>query len=160
MCSIFATCSSFVSRARYCRESRPERLPRERDSVVSTKYSLNVSKRPSGNRTRKLSPSVHSSGSCTQPPNRSNGLAAGGVIAHAAPVANTIRTTAAKYWEIIAGDLTERCWTWGMVSLLDSEGRKLFNVDAHRDGGKRYVVSSDELLTAFLELQTQIRQQR
>ncbi len=73
-------------------------------------------------------------------------------------MANEIRATAGKYWEIIAADLTERGWTWGFVSLLDSKGRKLFNVDAHRDDGKRYVVSSDELLTAFLELQTQLRQ--
>jgi hypothetical protein len=50
---------------------------RERDSVVSTKYRRKVSKRPSGDRTRKLSPSVHSSGSNTQPSKRSNGLADG-----------------------------------------------------------------------------------
>ncbi len=56
---------------------------------------------------------------------------------------NAIRATAGKYWEIIAADLTERGWTWGLVSLLDSKGRKVFNVDAHRDDGKRYVVSSD-----------------
>ena len=68
-----------------------------------------------------------------------------------------MRANAVKYWEMIAADLTERGWTWGFVSLLDSKGRKLFNVDAHRDDGKRYVVSSDELLTAFLELQKQTR---
>ncbi len=71
---------------------------------------------------------------------------------------NAIRGTAGKYWEIIAADVTQRGWTWGFVSLLDSKGRKLFNVDAHRDDGKRYVVSSDALLTGFLELQTQLRQ--
>ena len=54
-----------------------------------------------------------------------------------------------KYWEMIADDLTLHGWTWGYVSLVDAEGRTLFNVDAHRDDGKRFVVRSDELLTAF-----------
>jgi hypothetical protein len=36
---------------------------------------------------------------------------------------------------------------------VDSEGRTLWIVDAHRDNGKRFVVRSDELLTAFLELE-------
>ncbi|MFZ3376570.1 MAG: hypothetical protein WA183_13550 [Chthoniobacterales bacterium] len=29
----------------------------------------------------------------------------------------------------------------------------LFNVDAHCDDGRRYIVRTDELLTAFLELE-------
>jgi hypothetical protein len=36
---------------------------------------------------------------------------------------------------------------------VDSEGRTLWIVDAHRDDGKRFVVRSDEMLTAFLELE-------
>jgi hypothetical protein len=36
---------------------------------------------------------------------------------------------------------------------VDSEGRTIWIVDAHRDNGKRFVVRSDELLTAFLELE-------
>ena len=36
---------------------------------------------------------------------------------------------------------------------MDSEGRTIWIVDAHRDNGKRFVVRSDELLTAFLELE-------
>ncbi len=50
---------------------------------------------------------------------------------------NAIRATAGKYWEIIAADLTQRGWTWGLVSLLDSKGHKLFNVDAHRARPRR-----------------------
>jgi len=38
-------------------------------------------------------------------------------------MANAIRATAGKYWEIIAADLTQRGWTWGLVSLLDSKGQ-------------------------------------
>jgi hypothetical protein len=40
---------------------------------------------------------------------------------------------------------------------LDSEGRTIWIVDAHRDDGKRFVVHADEKLTAFLELESTIR---
>jgi hypothetical protein len=36
---------------------------------------------------------------------------------------------------------------------VDSGGQTLRIVDAHRDNGKRFVVHSDEKLTAFLELE-------
>jgi hypothetical protein len=36
---------------------------------------------------------------------------------------------------------------------VDSEGRTLWIVDAHRDSVKRFVVRSDEMLSAFLELE-------
>jgi hypothetical protein len=42
---------------------------------------------------------------------------------------------------------------WGRVSAIDSEGRTIWIVDAHRDNGKRFVVRADEMLTAFIELQ-------
>jgi hypothetical protein len=41
----------------------------------------------------------------------------------------------------------------GWVSAVDSEGRTLWIVDAHRDDGKRFVVRSDEKLAPFLELE-------
>jgi hypothetical protein len=44
-------------------------------------------------------------------------------------------------------------WRLGWLSAVDSEGRTLWIVDAHRDNGKRFVVRSDEKLTAFLELE-------
>jgi hypothetical protein len=44
-------------------------------------------------------------------------------------------------------------WSWGSTSLIDSAGQTLFNVDAHRHDGRRYIVRTDELLTAFLELE-------
>ena len=37
---------------------------------------------------------------------------------------------------------------------MDSEGRTIWIVDAHRDDGKRYVVRADEKLTAFMELES------
>jgi hypothetical protein len=41
--------------------------------------------------------------------------------------------------------------TW--VSAVDSEGRTIFVADAHRGDGKRFIVRSDQKLTAFLELE-------
>jgi len=62
-----------------------------------------------------------------------------------------------KYWEIIADNLKKRGWSLGYVSAVDSQGRTIWIVDAHRDDGKRFVVRADEKLTAFLELEAAIR---
>ena len=62
-----------------------------------------------------------------------------------------------EYWEIIADNLKKAGWSLGWVSALDSEGRTIWNVDAHRDG-KRFVVRADEKLTAFVELQRAIHE--
>ena len=58
-----------------------------------------------------------------------------------------------KCWEIIADNLKKAGWSLGWVSVLGSEGRVIWIVDAHRDNGKKFVVRSDEKLTAFLELE-------
>jgi uncharacterized protein (DUF1015 family) len=58
-----------------------------------------------------------------------------------------------KYWEIIADKLSASGWSWGCVSAVDSHGRTIWIVDAHRDNGKRFIVRADEKLTAFLELE-------
>jgi hypothetical protein len=58
-----------------------------------------------------------------------------------------------KHWEIIADRLSKACWSLGWVSAIDSEGRTIWIVDAHRDDGKRFVVRADEKLSAFLELE-------
>jgi hypothetical protein len=44
-------------------------------------------------------------------------------------------------------------WSLGRVSAADSEWRTIWIVNAHRDNGKRFVVRSDEMLSAFLELE-------
>ena len=62
-----------------------------------------------------------------------------------------------KYWEIIADKLSKAGWSLGWVSAVDSEGRTLWIVDAHRDNGKRFIVTADEKLRAFLELESAIR---
>jgi hypothetical protein len=58
-----------------------------------------------------------------------------------------------KYWEIIADNLSKSGWSLGWVSAIDSNGRTIWIVDVHRDNGKRFVVRSDEMLSAFLELE-------
>ncbi len=63
-----------------------------------------------------------------------------------------------KYWEIIADNLKKRGWSYGYVSAVDSQGRTIWIADAHRGDGKRFVVHADEKLTAFVELETAIRQ--
>ncbi len=67
------------------------------------------------------------------------------------------RSAGKKYWETIAEQLSSDGWSWGYSSLLDRSGRSSWNVDARRGDGKRYIVRSDDLLTAFAELQKQTR---
>jgi len=49
-------------------------------------------------------------------------------------------------------------WSWGCVSAVDSDGRTMWIANAHRGDGKRYVVRADEKLTAFVELESAIRE--
>jgi hypothetical protein len=61
-----------------------------------------------------------------------------------------------KYWELIADNLSKAGWSWGCVSALDCNGRTTWIADAHRGDGKRFVVRSEEKLTAFGELKAEI----
>jgi hypothetical protein len=61
--------------------------------------------------------------------------------------------------EIIDDNLSKAGWSWGCVSAIDREGRTIWITDAHRDDGRRFIVRADELLTAFLELESAIRSQ-
>jgi hypothetical protein len=54
-----------------------------------------------------------------------------------------------EHWQRIADNLREAGFSWGCVSALDSEGRTIWIVDAHRGNGRRFVVRADEKLTAF-----------
>ena len=53
-----------------------------------------------------------------------------------------------NYWE---GRLELGC-----VSAIDSNGRTIWIVDAHRDDGRRFIVRADEILSAFVELERQV----
>jgi hypothetical protein len=68
----------------------------------------------------------------------------------------TGRMRSMKRWEIIADNLKKAGWSLGWVSAVDSEGRTLWIVDAHRGDGKRFIARSDVKLTAFLELERAI----
>jgi len=62
-----------------------------------------------------------------------------------------------KYWEVIADNLRKAWRSLGSVSAIDSNGRTIWIVDAHRDDGKRYVVHADQKLTAFVELELTVQ---
>jgi len=44
-------------------------------------------------------------------------------------------------------------WSWGYCSAVTRDGWRWI-VDVHRGDGRRYIVQPDELLTAFLELES------
>jgi hypothetical protein len=55
-------------------------------------------------------------------------------------------------------NLSKAGWSWGCVTAIDANGRTIWIADAHRDDGKRFIVRADEILTAFLELESAITQ--
>jgi hypothetical protein len=57
-----------------------------------------------------------------------------------------------KYWEISADKLSAAGWSWGYCSAVTRQGWRWI-VDANRGDGRRYIIHSDELLSAFLELE-------
>ena len=62
-----------------------------------------------------------------------------------------------KNWEVIADNLSKAGWSWGCVSAIDSSGRTIWIVDAHRGNGKRFVVRVEDKLTAFIENESATR---
>ena len=52
---------------------------------------------------------------------------------------------------LTADKLSAAGWSWGYCSAVAPDGWRWI-VDAHREG-RRYIVHSDELLSAFLELE-------
>jgi hypothetical protein len=50
-----------------------------------------------------------------------------------------------KDWEIIADNLKKAGWSWGCVSVVDSNGQTIWIVDAHRGDGKRFVVDPSKI---------------
>ena len=45
-------------------------------------------------------------------------------------------------------------WTGSKLWIL--KGRTIWIVDAHRDDGRRFIVRSDDILTAFVELEREV----
>ena len=44
----------------------------------------------------------------------------------------------------------------GLRLAIDSNGRRIWIADAHRDDGRRFIVHADEKLSAFVELERQV----
>jgi len=60
-----------------------------------------------------------------------------------------------RCWKIISEKLRKAGWSCRSVATVDSKGRAIWVVAADREG-KRFIVHSDEKLTAFLELQAAV----
>ena len=60
-----------------------------------------------------------------------------------------------KDWEIIADNLRKAGFSLSWISARDVHGRTIWIVDAH-GYGKRFIVHADEILTAFMELESAI----
>jgi len=58
-----------------------------------------------------------------------------------------------RYWEIISEKLSAAGFSWGYWRAITPGGWRWI-VDAYRADGRRYIIESDELQTAFLELET------
>jgi hypothetical protein len=58
---------------------------------------------------------------------------------------------------IIAENLSKSGWSWGVVSAVIQDGKTLFIADARSADDKRFILRADEMLTAFLELERQVR---
>jgi hypothetical protein len=48
--------------------------------------------------------------------------------------------------------------SWGCPQAVDSQGRTIWIADAHRGDGRRFIVHADEKLSAFVELERQVRE--
>jgi len=62
-----------------------------------------------------------------------------------------------KGWEVVADNLSKAGWSLSWVSAVDSEGRTIWIVDAHRGDGKHFVLHADQKLSAFMELESATR---
>jgi hypothetical protein len=60
-----------------------------------------------------------------------------------------------KYWEIIAQGFSAAGWSWGCVSMINSNGQtSLFRCTTRR--WKRFIVAANEKLSAFAELEREM----
>jgi hypothetical protein len=54
---------------------------------------------------------------------------------------------------IIAANLSKAGWSLGWISAVDSGGRTIWIVDAHRDNGKRFVARANKKLDRIIGLE-------
>ena len=61
-----------------------------------------------------------------------------------------------RYWETVTDNLRKAGWNCGCISSTDQNGRQFWVVVAERQDFGRFIVHSDEMRTAFLELEAAI----
>ena len=61
-----------------------------------------------------------------------------------------------NYWEIITHSLSKAGWSLGWVSAVDSGGEQSGLLMRIAMTGRRFIVHSDEKLSAFVELERQV----
>ena len=61
-----------------------------------------------------------------------------------------------KDCEVIADRLSEAGWRCGCISSTDHKGRQFWVVAAERQNAGRFIVRADEMLTAFVELESRL----
>jgi hypothetical protein len=61
-----------------------------------------------------------------------------------------------RSWENVRGNLQKDGWNCGCISSTDCLGRQFWVAAAERKGAGRFIVHADEMLTAFLELESAI----
>jgi hypothetical protein len=61
-------------------------------------------------------------------------------------------TDSMNYWEIMADNLSKAGWSWDYFSA-NTRDHWRWIVYAHCDDGRRFIVHSDKLLSAFLDLE-------
>jgi hypothetical protein len=94
--------------------------------------------------------------------NRSNGFAEGAFCADA-PKTLTNKNSASlngtmKDWETIADNLSRTGWNCGCISSTEHNGQQFWVAATEREDAGRFIVRAAEKLTAFLELESAIRQ--
>jgi hypothetical protein len=64
-----------------------------------------------------------------------------------------------RYWKIVRDNLRKAGWNCGCISSTDCEGRLFWVVAAERSDAGRFIVRSDEMLTAVFEIHAAIHRQ-
>ena len=70
---------------------------------------------------------------------------------------NRFRSSDVKDWEIIADNLHDADFSLRYIEAVDPQGRTIWIVDA-QGYGKRFIVRADEMLSAFVELESAIHE--
>ncbi len=64
-----------------------------------------------------------------------------------------------RHWQKITDDLRKAGWRCGCISSTNEAGRQIWVAAAERGGVGRFIVYSDEMPTAVLQLEAAIQRQ-